>query len=822
MRRFTSLLPLFIFVSCSEAPSRPLTHEEVAIKTLEKLEETVTTDELSTLIGQSVLIAVILFTLIGFVTAFIYKQSKGRWNSFWNILERKLTVIFIPVWLLGFLVYLVGSSIIEEGASFYSSLGSMLCLVPMAFIHAFEMFVLESDISAIHNKFHESLLFMSCYSFVHLAAAFVSTIFIIKYFGYNLAARFRLWYAVYFKGHVDEFYVFWGMNEATYHLAKSINNTYASGLKSGTYRIIIVNTTDDDNEESVKEHTAVDRLFSFLSFRREELSRYNELNCLTENVFNKLAKIKPLGEEQQVNVLIKEINASPLAKLINKTDKKVHIFLLGNNEEDNIIGTTMLCRDTTINTFANSQKVCIYCHARYGSINRVIEDKYSDGNIEVKVLDSSHESINILRSNPDYHPVNFVDIDTDDNLGTVKSGFTALVVGFGETGRDAVRYLYEYGAFVSTHSSKDDDKPNTMYTDGHGPWVSRSNFRCYIIDKDAKKLSGQFFANAPAVSGISIWNTDVFTSEFYKNIDTISAELNYVVLALGNDELNITTAVRLLIHIRKHRRDLSNLRFFVRCHNHEQKKHLQHIADHYNQCNCAGEHHKHIIIFGTEDELYKYEQVIDNDFVDEGRHYNSLYCEASGKKGDKDKWESRHQILLNKKTLDALSELRRKESQDIANAYHAITKVRIMERVIQDGNGNIKPEFQRIYDCLCNLRFAPKFSRQNDLISAEGDYSEQEQLLFRNLARLEHLRWNAAHEILGYQSYKDGDPDCILVPDKGDKRHCCHETFKLHNCLVDWQNLDAEMNDPKNEWHPDYKLYDYIVITATFMLHSKY
>lgn len=463
----------------------------------------------------------------------------------------------------------------------------------------------------------------------------------------------------------------------------------------------------------------------------------------------------------------------------------------------------------------------IYCHARYDSINRVVEDKYSDGNIEVKVLDSSHESINILRSNRDYHPVNFVDIDTEDNLGTVKSGFTSLVVGFGETGRDAVRYLYEYGAFVSNHSSKEDDSPDTVYADGHRPWVSRSYFRCYIIDKDANKLSGQFFANAPAVSGVHVWNTDVFTPEFYKYIDTICRELNYVVLALGNDELNITTAVRLLIHIRKHRTDLRNLKLFVRCHNHEQKKHLQHIADHYNQCNCEDECHKHIIIFGTEDELYTYDQVVENDFVDEGRQYNALYCEASGENGPKNQWESRHEILLNKKTVDALSGLRRKESQDIANAYHAITKVQIMKKVTEDKDGNVRPELQRVHDCLENMRFAPKFSRLGNMIAADGDFTEQEQLLFRNLARLEHIRWNAAHEVLGYQSYKAGDPNCELVPDEGENRHGCNETFKLHNCLVDWQNLDAEMNDEKNIWHPDYKLYDFVVVTTTFMMHNK-
>lgn len=793
-----------------------------AVAALLKDQEKVATPTESIALGaESILIAGVFFVLIVGVATIIYRKNKVRWNNFWGYLERHLTHVFIMVWLFGFSVYLVGTSLVEEDATFFESVGSLVWQVPMAIVHAFEMFVLESDVSAIHGKFHESLFFMSCFSLAHFLAVFVSLTFIIKYFGYNLVAKFKLFYTSRFKGHFDDLYVFWGMNQATYCLAKDIKNTYLSGKKSGSFETIIINTAEDDEEENTKEHTAVERLLSFFSFKKEELNQYNELGCLTENVFHRISKIKTINDNESIDVLEKEMHASSLVKLIKKTDKKVHIFLLGHDEEENIIGTNMLCRDTTVKAYSTSHNVSIYCHARYDSINRVIEDKYSDGNIEVKVLDSSHESINILRSNPDYHPVNFVDIDTEDNLGTVKTCFTSLVVGFGETGRDAVRYLYEYGAFVSNYSSKEDDNPQTVYADGHKSWVARSNFRCYIIDKDANTLSGQFFANAPAVSGIHVWNTDVFTPDFYKYIDIICKDLNYVVLALGNDELNITTAVRLFTHIRKHRKNLENLKLFVRCHNHEQKKHLQHIADHYNQCNCKGEHHEHIIIFGTEEELYTYDQVIENDFVDEGRQYNALYCEASGENGPKNQWESRHNLLLNKKTLDALSELRRKESQDIANAYHAITKVHIMKKVTEDEHGNVKPELQRIHDCLENMRFAPNFSRRDSLIAAEGDFTEQEQLLFRNLARLEHIRWNAAHEVLGYQSYKDGDPDFKLVPDEGDKRHGCNETFKLHNCLIDWQDLDAEMNDEKNIWHPDYKRYDFVVVTTTFMMHNK-
>ena len=199
---------------------------------------------------------------------------------------------------------------------------------------------------------------------------------------------------------------------------------------------------------------------------------------------------------------------------------------------------------------------------------------------------------------------------------------------------------------------------------------------------------------------------------------------------------------------------------------------------------------------------------------------------ASKRTGKKDIWDSRREDLLNKKTLNALSELRRKESQDIANAYHALTKRLIMESVSKDGSGKPKPAFLHIHDCLENRQTSPVFVRHEDSISAiDGNaqviFTPEEQLLFLNLARLEHLRWNAAHEVLGYQSYAMGDPNCEFVKDEGEQRHGCNETFNLHNCLINWNELDAEMNNEKNTWHPDYKLFDYMVVTATLMQNDK-
>lgn len=779
---------------------------EVAKANIKKGDETATYSDINALAFWSFIIGLFIALCLGLLAFSLYRIDKQKWDRFWKWQEQHLPWYFAFVWFAGFCVYLVGTSIIEDHANLWQTIWCLTCQFPMAMVHAFEMFVLESDVSAIHDKFHESLWFMSFFSIVHFSAAAVSTLFIIKYFGYNIFSKLKLTYTLLFKRSTDELYVFWGLNEASYHLAKSIQKTYTDGKKTGSYRILIINTADEEGDNENK-RASVGRLFNFLSYKHEELDRYKELDCLTINIFHKLSNINIEDNDAKLDIIKNRLNCDSLAKLILHTNTRTHIFLLGNNEEENIIGTSNLCRDLTIEEFTKLEKnIDIYCHARYDSINRVVEDKYSSEFIDVKVVDSSHCSINILRSKAEYHPINLVDIDTTDNLGTVKSSFSSLVIGFGETGRDAVRYLYEYSAFVHNYSSKTD-------MEKHGG-VWRSPFNCYVIDKDADKIGGFFFSNAPAIKGVDLWNIDINTPAFFEKIKSIAHKVNYIVLALGNDELNITTAVRLYNYIRKHRADMSRLKIFVRCHNHEQKKHLQNIADHYNEKTKKRNCEERIIIFGTTDQLYTYEQIIENDFQYEGIQYNNLYCEASGKKGEKDIWESRRKKLIANKDLNELSELRRKEAQDIANAYHAQTKLFILQKVAKERG------LVYTLNSLEGIEDAPTFTRDGQQIVTHRDVSADEQLLFHNLARLEHLRWNAAHEILGYQNYSDGDPDKKLVPDEGENRHSCNETFKLHNCLIDWQNLDAESANIKS-YKADYKLYDYTVITATFMMKNK-
>ena len=76
---------------------------------------------------------------------------------------------------------------------------------------------------------------------------------------------------------------------------------------------------------------------------------------------------------------------------------------LSENEEYNIQSVSILMRDATILEKAESKKCKFYCHIRNNSVHRVIENKVSRSGIEIKAVDSSRLSIDLLKYKKEYH-----------------------------------------------------------------------------------------------------------------------------------------------------------------------------------------------------------------------------------------------------------------------------------------------------------------------------------------------------------------------------------------------------------------------------------
>lgn len=808
-----------------------------AVKVMAEDSNEISTETVTNLLGLSLLIAAGFIVLVFAIAQAVNKLESNKWKRFWDWLEGNLTQMFGLTWLFGFIVYSVGMFIrIESTPELTERLWHLFCVAPMAVIHAFGMFIMESDVSAVHEVFHNNLFYMVLFSLAHFLAAGVSMIFVIKHFGYNIVAGIQLWIVSHGFRRYDHLFIFWGMNDATFRLAKDIKKPEKV---KGSWQALIVKTADSKDEHS--DRTGLERLFNFLSLKNIELDQFKELGFLTCNAFNRLSKLEidtGKSDEYDTHILSKRLRLLSLTRLIRRTNLTVHIFMLSDDDKSNIKAAANLRVDQTISEFAQvtNHHVYIYCKARYASVNRVIEDMHSNSGMDIRIVDPAYDSINILKTNQAYHPINFVKIDTDINLGTVTSAFNALVVGFGWTGRDAVRYLYEYGAFVSDKSSSEDDvalRINGVYKqEGVDLTVERSPFLCHVVDNNAEKIKGIFKAHSPALfnnanrSLLDIQSIDANSEEFIEQLRSWAGCLNYVVVATGNDDQNITIAVRIFKCVSMYRDNMENFCIFVHCHNREEEQHLQRIADYYNEKYALAEksHKEHIVIFGKTDQLYTYDNIVENIFEKEGEKYNAEYCEVSGNNGEKDIWKSRHSYFLSKRTLEAYSRLRRQESQDTSNAYHAMTKMRVMKEVAQ------KRCMTHLLGCLSKKEQAPTFGRtlsskntpvEGQIVSVGHTFSQEEELLMRNIAKLEHIRWVASHEVLGYNCYKEA-PDSVLKSLKN-KVNECNETYRLHNCMIPWQELDQASENAINreyDYYPDYKLFDYAVLTTTIRLHA--
>ena len=447
-----------------------------------------------------------------------------------------------------------------------------------------------------------------------------------------------------------------------------------------------------------------------------------------------------------------------------------------------------------------------------------------------------------MKDRPEYHPIRYVELDTDRNPGTVTSAFHSMVIGFGYTGQEALRFLYEYGAFVDSRSTVDEDF-NGLTAKGEPARVFRSPFRCDLVDPLIESKAEAFFADYPAMRPtgpveIPTHACATDSAAFTRLLDEQALTLNYVVIAAGNDSLNLDIAIRVFSRLRQVRRDFRRLTLFVQCTSAERARHFRSVIDYYNQ------DQETLVLFGSNEMIYTYPHIIYNEYELRSRLYNESYCRVN--RSPENQWKTRREKLVKKGTLDALASLRRKEWEDCQDAFHAATKAYLYEQACP----KVRPteELVRLLcgdGTECNFRRCepypttdevnaphvevPVCVMDHDTTRAGHVLTEAEDLFLLNLARLEHLRWSASHEALGYiplQEYlaRYGDD---FRDEPYETRHTCSETRRCHNCLVGWEDLDRESLNAWQEivdhdgyrWLPDYKLADFGVV-ANALYHS--
>lgn len=766
--------------------------------------------------SMGVAVTIIFAVLIaGLIIAICCLCSKKLQNC---LLGRIFWGCFIIIFGLGIMVYDIGM--------YTQSWVSLITNIPMAIVHSVGMFLLSSDVSEIQEKFHHNVLFMGCFSAIHALAAVFSFILIIKFFGFNLEQRFKIWKFRWLSKKHYELFIFWGFNDATRTLITDINSHYKSINQEDKYKIIVVRTGDENESDA----SGLNKLLHYFSANDTEIDTLRELKCMylaTNAVAN---KVNPQLCNNGASVILpdilgKEMHLWLLRKLIKKRAcGTLHLLLLSENAEENLHTASLLANDELIHSVevrSNITRVTdvkIYCHARYNTVHRVIEDELAFSRLSVNVIDSSHISVEELKNKPEVLPVNFVEVKED---ATVDSEFHALVVGFSEVGQDITRFLYEFGAFVRAGSTSDD--------------VRRSPFHLDVVDSKMENLAGTFVANSPGIpislpylkgrykshAPISLHSMNCNSAEFYLKIEERIKYLNYIVIATEDDELNISCAVRIFRLATRYRTDnLEKLCILVRIHN-DDDGHFRRIAVHYNclwkaylkrdENNYNTEVMRRadvrlpIYIFGEDIKTYTFRNIIDNRFEKEAASFYKKYEETSGNeiKLDNDieamiahvpeemkHWERRRIKFLQLKpnlkkystTLQNILRLRRDMGQDFANSQHISTKILLADKALE------KLETSIDWTSLERRDYVNYFEKETD-----RPVDEPYKKILDTLAQTEHLRWNASHELLGY--VRDEVKDDVRLK---------------HKCIVAWQNLENDTT----------RGFDYNVADVSFTIHK--
>jgi hypothetical protein len=726
--------------------------------------------------GHSTLLLGVILVVLGYL---LFKKRR--------FLVDNLKWIAAILFLSGFLIYGYG---FNEG-------GSQQNLIALAFrsaLSSMEMFASHSDLLEIPKELHGDPWYMTIFSIIHFLAVIVSAIFIIKLLGFRFASWTRLFYMSIFNKSSCRLFVFWGVNDNSIALANSIrkercktirkkggNEMGTGGLKN--CKFIFVRITSNEEKNSHGRFT-----FShFFSSSQDGVERFIEkIEDIDGILVNSKLSINGhlIDKVKSEFDLYKCLGLKRLGRIIQNNPDATFYFL-SQNEELNVEAVSVfkeIARTKDEKDKGVHDQIQIYCHARKNNQNMKLE--MCDGlKHHIHIIDSSNLAILQLKKDFSNHPVSFVDVDSSE--ACARKPFTSMIIGFGETGRDAFRFLYEFSALINGNGEKNPQK-------------------IYVVDEHIDKLKGDFLMKAPALKDKSkdeiewVENMSTHSEDFWAMLNKIMDRLNYVVIAIGNDNEGMSLAIDLYEYVYRYRKDcFDNFRIYLRINGSCNNIQLEQIKKYFD---TYGKVKDVIRTFGTQEEVFSYE-VISTDVLEKLAknfyfEYQKIMVDKMPETNEeelKDKsqakheleatpeeaWDARRKKLRDRQNLESQIELSYKEEQDKANVWHMITKGHLAGIIGKD-----EATVQK------NLNVIMEISkREKNTVIYPNACEGTSKKLFDNLSKCEHLRWNASMELQGFvvcigeRSYQRKEHplivDCKVLQEK------FPETILYDNCVVE-------------------------------------
>lgn len=681
--------------------------------------------------------AIALLIALWNLLKWLKKNSSRRISS-----ENKvLTHSAVGVLVCGVAIYFIGYDYAGTGEN-------MVTLFLRSVLSSFEMFLSKSNLIGIADNCKENEVYMLCFAIIHTAALTISTLFAVLCF----RKRIQYWWRGFkwrFIGSSAVTNVFWGFNERSFVLAHDIAN------KSTTKeRFIFVDFPL--HEESPSKGQSFSGILGLFSYKINALRQMSGLrNCIMMR-----SSLRPSSVQNINTDFFDAMNIYRLKQILDKS-KEIRFFILTDDEDANLKAALNMLNH---NVYKNKE-FKIYCSARKTKLNRLIEEAEDK---HLKFIDDSRTSITQLKMDHDKgrHPIDYVDIDKE--RGVVTSEFKALIVGFGTTGQDALRFLYEFSAFTGIDQKK-------------------SPVQLHVVDCNMDKLKGGFYQEVPGMSmlegkEIFLHNLNFNSMEFNQFLDANINDLNYVIIATGNDEQNIEFASAIMERVFSQRKEKAHhLKVFVRMYSEANRIKFNSAINVYAQF-CENENYLPLEFFGDTKTLYTRDVIIDNRYEQQAKEFYKAYCKATS---SSDSWEKRADSVKNKsgeKRIYGMRKLRRQEGQDKANCQHCYTKQQLLN--LENRNEPLE---------------LPEWTGTESILDHEGATENHWLVCLYNVAICEHLRWNASHLMMGY------------VPMTADVKKqidgTCDERTKQHTYIVDWNQLPCGTQG-----------YDYCVVKTTVQI----
>lgn len=386
----------------------------------------------------------------------------------------------------------------------------------------------------------------------------------------------------------------------------------------------------------------------------------------------------------------------------------------------------------------------IYVRAPRKGINQRIE---LSTNRNVQLIDQSLLTSRRMKMDETLQPIRYLDrgLDIDGQpLGWVKTPLNALLLGYGYVGKGALSFLYEFGAFV-------------------GPDGKELPMRCEIIDKQAIRAEKEFRLTHPGVPAgkVLFMESEVGSESFWIHFSEIMHTLNYIVIALGDDDENVKSGLDIIEKLSSN--NLSGkVCFVIRLK--EPDKYRQIISDFQQSLGVECIH-----IIGGLEETWTSDNIIDERFEKYAKSYYDAYRKATQESLS---WEERFEIMKRKETFPVWTKvkLRRMVQQDYANYLHEkVKKWLIPDRF--ERNSDLADSIPVVYNG-CHTTARPEDAK-----------------VLEFLAKGEHLRWMASLQMDGY---------CLGIEKRDD--------LKTHPRLLPFEELDEQS-----------KHFNYLVVKTTIM-----